>query len=101
MTNMMKSLAVVLCFGVLSPSLVNAHDFTELEINRFSRIGNGPYLEVILNNTVKGRVIVCAIFDAAGEVLATNNKLTDNLATKVLINYEGRDVSTAKCVFND
>lgn len=101
MTKVMKFSVAVLCLAFLTPSLVIAHDFSELEIDRFSRIGNGPFLEIILNDTVKDRLIVCAIFNASGEVLATDTQLTDNLATKVLINYEGRDVSSVRCVFND
>ena len=101
MTKLMKTIAVVGAVLAAAPSNANAHDFNELQIDRFGRLGNGPFLEIILSNTVKGRSIVCAVFNGAGDVLATDTWITDNLATKVFINYEGRDVATTRCVFND
>lgn len=76
-----------------------AHELDELTISRFARIGNGPYLEIILDQTVKGNNIACAVY-SEGNVVATDTRITDNLATKVLIRYEGA-VDSARCVYNN
>ncbi len=96
----MKNLLMAAVVALL-PVGAFAHDFSELKIDRFARIENGPFLEIILGNTVKGRQIVCAILNGSGQILATTQWITDNFATKVVISYEGVDVGTAQCVFND
>ena len=101
MTNLMKSLAVMIVALFSTSDGADAHEFSELKMDSFSKNINRPYFEILLADTVKGREVVCALFDSAGRVLASDTQYTDNLATKVIIIFEGNDVATARCVFND
>ncbi len=77
-----------------------AHDFTELKIASFVR-SSEDYVEVNLQDTVAGRNIICAIYDEAGTLLTSEDTYTDNLATRVLIRWDGEAPAAARCVFND
>lgn len=77
-----------------------AHEFDSLEIASFSR-SSDRYLEILLQDTVAGRRIICAAYNDSGELIASDTQITDNLATSVLIRYSGNDAATARCVFND
>ena len=85
----------------LLASGTSAHDFSFLEVS--SVVKRGAYVSVSINNTVKGRRIICAVYDAQDRLVASKEWLTDNLATEALIRV-GRDriesVASARCAFN-
>lgn len=51
-------------------------------------------------DTRKDQSMACALYNAAGDVLATDTQYGDNLATSVLIRYEKDDFVSARCVDN-
>ena len=96
-----KLLTVWAAAILANSSTAIAHDFSELVIDRVAKTSSGSYVEILLSNTAGGRYIVCAVFDETGQALASDTQFTDNLVTRVLIRYEGADVVSARCVFND
>lgn len=86
---------------VLLANSARAHEFTELKIDSFYRPGNGPYLEILLSNTVKGRQFVCILTNEEGKVVAYDRGWTRSLATRVLINFPYDVEVKARCVFDD
>ena len=91
---------VVLILTLLT-SPVAAHDFKTLEVDSFHRIGDGPFIEILINNTVSGRRVVCGVYNILGKLVAADQRHTDNLVTKVLVMYEGRDESSVACAFTN
>ena len=82
------------------PLSAMAHDFDTLQIAKFSRIGDGPYLEILINDTASGERFVCAVYNADGELVASEKGYTDALATKILIHHEAQDEAEATCAFD-
>lgn len=71
----------------------------ELEIASVSEV-TPEYYEIIIPNTTKGVAISCALYNKAGKVVAAETSYTNNLATKVIIRYVGKDATGARCVEN-
>ena len=70
----------------------------ELKVSNVVRSSN-DYVAVTVMNTVKDQQIVCVLYNSAGDAVASDTQYTDNLATKVLIHYEG-NFSSARCAEN-
>lgn len=74
-----------------------AIEYLEIE----SWIWDDGDVEIFLNNTVSGRVIVCAVYDADEKVIDSRTYVTKNMVTKVSL-YRLRDrPSLAACAYND
>lgn len=92
----MRSIALLVACLMAAPAA--AHEYTNVAISSFSRIGNGPWLEILLQDTDKGHRVVCAVMDADGTVIASERQSTAPFVTKVLINYPHDDAHQARCV---
>jgi len=101
MTSLIKALSLALAILLPTSNATQAHEFSELKIDSISVEHHYSFLYLNLSNTVKGRRVVCAVFDSTGTVIGSTNWDTDNLATKVMVSFEGNDPATARCVFND
>lgn len=84
--------------ALVSGSALVAHEFSELRPT-FMDVGT-EFATVYIDNTVKGHFIVCALYDDRGVLVASETSLTDNLATKVLIQHRGVKVAKVRCAFN-
>lgn len=90
----------ILIMSMLAALPATAHVFDDLPIAGATYSTN--YVHLNLSDTVKGRRILCAVYDEAGELLASDTQITDNLATEVLIRLDRPKMATqARCVFND
>lgn len=84
--------------ALLAPP-VWAHEYDEATVSRVGRMSGGPTVEVIVGDTVAGRLMVCALY-SDGEVVQSATTVTSDLATKALMNYRG-EFDTARCVYSD
>lgn len=99
MLKMLARTAATFCLIWADAEIARSHEFEALKISRTGRIGDGPYIEILLQDTTAGRGVVCALY-LGGELVQSDTWITDNLATKVLINYEG-SMDAVQCVYND
>ncbi len=83
---------------IVSPTVAFAE--TAFELTAF-RKSSSDFYEIVVQGTKKDQEIVCALKNAAGDIIATDTQYADALATNVLIRYEGDDVSGAICVPNE
>ena len=84
---------------VAAPLGANAVTFEEMKVTNFVKESRHFY-RITVQGTVKDQEIVCAILNASGDIVASKTKYTDNMATNVLIRYDGNDVASATCVKN-
>lgn len=84
---------------VAAPLGANAVTFEEMKVTKFVKSSQG-YYKITVQGTVKDQQIVCAILNASGDIVASDTQYTDNMATSVLIRYDGNDAASATCVKN-
>lgn len=96
---MFRFLVLFLAFA-LSAGSVAAQEFEELEIVREAHI-DGQYVELYMQDTVRGRPIICGLYDEAGALVALQGGITHNLASSVLFLFDPASYSTARCVYDD
>lgn len=84
---------------IAAPLVANAVTFEEMKVTKFVKSSQG-YYRITVQGTVKGEQIVCAIHNASGDIVASDTQYTDNMATSVLIRYDGNDAAGASCVKN-
>ena len=84
---------------IAAPLVANAVTFEEMKVSKFVKASSDFY-RITVQGTVKGEEIVCAIYNASGDIVASDTQYTDNMATSVLILYTGNDVVGASCVKN-
>ncbi|MCF8510842.1 MAG: hypothetical protein K9G43_05295 [Rhodobacteraceae bacterium] len=91
------SLSILFVSAILPKAVVAQ---TEFEVTAFRKSSSNFY-EIVVQGTRKDQEIVCALKNAAGDIIATDTKYGDALATNVLIRYQGDDVIDAICVPNE
>lgn len=93
-------LSISLILGIFLSTSTLAHDFHELTVSRV--LPGNLYIEVFLDNTVKGQNIVCAAYNKGDKLVGSNTWTTENLSTRVLVDYDRstKPPYTAKCVLN-
>ena len=88
----MLRVAALLCLAVP----VVAHEFSEVKVSHITM--DEFNVTVYLQDTTKGQMVVCAVYNADKAVIASRRTKTTNLATKILIPYRDGVPVSVQCI---
>ena len=88
----MLRVAALLCLAVP----VSAEEYTDLNVSNFV-IGE-TMVTIHLPDTVADQPIICAVYDSAGQLIASRRSYTNSLATTVRVPYKIGAPNNVRCV---